>query len=209
MNRAERRKMQKKLGDNLADALKEAMEKKNEIIEETQAEDLNILPMPVEQIVEDHSMAWIWIPMGGVFVVGRLFTADVNERKKGDWVVELAIPGIDTDCYALTDEAPKTIGQALISAWNYKNIWKQHAGEFLEKQLMYRENVDVNEQVEDAVIPEPPGDFEVIEIIEDPEDVVEGEVVEDFAKRPPVELNEYMKQFREPPTPTVPSFDNG
>ena len=225
MNRAERRKVQKKFGDNLADALKEAIQKNADNVDndsaETEPEDLNILPLPVQQIVEQTHMVWVWTPMEGVLVFGKLYTAHDDGFNPGDWIVELAIPGIDSQSYALTDDAPKMIGQALISAWNYKNIWKQHAGEFLERQLMNRPVIaapdDDEPEVTETVAPE---EFTTVEVIE-PEPV-EGEVVEDDPIRPPVLLEDFMATYKTPDgvieadenTPVIegwgtPSFDNG
>lgn len=206
MNRAERRKVQKKFGNNLADALKEAIQKNGDNVSdnddnigsevmETEPEDLNILPLPVQQSVESTRMVWVWTPMEGVFVFGKLYTAHDDGFNPGDWIVELTIPGIDTESYALTDDAPKLIGQALISAWNYKNIWKQHAGEFLERQLMNRPVIAANDDDDIAEVPEPvaPEELTTAEVIE--AEPVEGEVVDDYPKRPPVSLEDYQATY--------------
>jgi hypothetical protein len=199
MNRAERRKVQKKFGDNFADALKEAIQKNSDNVDgegmETEPEDLNILPLPVQQAVEQTHMMWVWTPMQGVFVFGKLYTAHDDGFNPGDWIVEMAIPGIDSESYAFTDDAPKLIGQALISAWNYKNIWKQHAGEFLERQLMQR---PVIASVDDDLISEvAEQDSDVVEILEDPndQDSVDVEIVDEYPTRPPVSLEDYQATY--------------
>jgi len=186
MNRAERRKVQKNLGSNLAEVLQQVVEKTKENTEEISVveEDLNILPLPIDQIVQKKCMTWVWIPMEGVQVTGKLFTAHDDEFSPGDWLVEMSIPGIYTDSYELTEDSPKLIGQALISAWNYKNIWKQHAGDFLEKQLMNSSDTDF-------------ATVEVIEAEEEDEEEDGNGDVGDYPIRPPVELSEFQKTYKD------------
>lgn len=198
--------MQRRLAPSLAEILKETNRKmleKEETVSEEVLEDLNILPMPMHQIVDKTMMVWVWNPIESVYVFGKLCTKPDGDLVPGDWAVELALPGVEGNCYQFADDAAKIIGQSLISAWNYKNIWKQHAGDFLERQLM-SDDEPVEETVEESV--------DVVEILEDPE-----EVVEEFVKRDPIELSEFQKTYREPvviegevdAVQTTPSFDNG
>jgi len=202
MNRAERRKVQKNLGSNLAEVLQQVVEKTKENTEEISVveEDLNILPLPIDQIVQKKCMTWVWIPMEGVQVTGKLFTAHDDEFSPGDWLVEMSIPGIYTDSYELTEDSPKLIGQALISAWNYKNIWKQHAGDFLEKQLMTSSVIEDIPEEDVELVPTTDTDFATVEVIEaeeeDEEEDGNGDVG-DYPIRPPVELSEFQKTYKD------------
>jgi hypothetical protein len=210
MNRAERRKMQKNFGNNIANVLKEAVEKSNENTEESSVfeEDLNILPLPIQQIVENTYMMWVWVPMNGVQVFGKLFTKHEDGFSPGDWVVEMAIPEINAESYLFTDDAPKLVGQALVSAWNYKNIWKQHAGDFLERQLMTMSVIAGIPEEDAELVPITDTDFATVEVIEAEEDDDEEEgdgTVGDYPVRPPVELTEFQKTYTDV-TSGVPSM---
>lgn len=163
MNRAERRTIQKK-GKNLLELLKEAAEKSSEDAPQTEQDDLNILPLPIDQRVEDDSMLWIWLPSEDTVVLGRLYTKHSDGYEPGDYIVELSMPkaieGVHTESFILNNDGAKVIGQCLVSAWNYKNIWKEHAGDFLERQLMTRTieapaEDDEDEEESDGVVGEP------------------------------------------------------
>lgn len=108
-------------------------------------DDLNILPMPIDQKVLPEYMLWTWQPTSRVLVSAYLFRKNVDyanfKHKRGEWYVvmekdeESATIGFSTDF----DEA-KLVGQALISAWNYERVWKLHAGTFMERQLFTDED---------------------------------------------------------------------
>lgn len=110
-------------------------------------EDLNVLPFPESQNISDTGIEWVWPVFGStIFVYGFLFTRDVDSAegnvkdntyrhgKKGDYIVQLKMPG-NHEVWGISDCA-KELGQAMVSASNWVNIWKDHAGMFLEKQLL-------------------------------------------------------------------------
>ena len=127
---------------NIIEGLKEASERAKLNVETAEEqEDLNILPLPEDQIVMDDRIFWIWRPWGeDVVVHGILFTKDVDKgrelQQKGSYRVDLLMAGKSDNHFQLFGDSAKRIGQALISAQNYENIWKEYAGEFMEKQLM-------------------------------------------------------------------------
>ena len=128
----------------------EGLREAGERIKEQQAEaelqeqaetDLNILPLPEEQVVLDDRIVWTWRPWGEeVSVHGILFTKRVETntelQEKGSYRVDLALAGKNKNTFSLFSDSARFIGQALISAHNYQHIWKAYAGDFMERQLM-------------------------------------------------------------------------
>lgn len=127
---------------NIIEGLKEASERAKLNVETAEEqEDLNILPLPEEQVVLDDRIVWTWRPWGEeVSVHGILFTKRVETntelQEKGSYRVDLALAGKNKNTFSLFSDSARFIGQALISAHNYQHIWKEYAGEFMEKQLM-------------------------------------------------------------------------
>jgi hypothetical protein len=115
----------------------------------TPADDLNILPLPTEQRVEKDRIVWTWLPWGEeISIQGVLYTRDIplsysksEMQKKGDYVVHMYFAGDSLDPVHFFGDCAKLVGQALISAWNYQHIWKQHAGDFIEMEVMKEEPV--------------------------------------------------------------------
>lgn len=160
-NRERRRRPQKKGAPGIGaflQNLKDNAEKQNAANQESEPEDLNILPLPSTQDVGPASISWNWYPTSFVNVIGLLFTKGAAPDKRGTYTVRVS--GLESSSLAnpveLTGDDAKLIGQALISAWNYKNVWKHHAGSFIEREQMG----------EYAPKPPPPP----IEIVEDEED---------------------------------------
>lgn len=131
----------KKVGERFA----EAQRQQNEA---NQKEDLNILPMPLSQTIKKNKygewLEWVWEPVGlGIKIIGILYTQDsqwpddeAEPKPQGHYEVQLSMPYKElSSCHTLDPIIAKGVGQALISAWNWKDIWKQHAGDFLEKEL--------------------------------------------------------------------------
>lgn len=125
----------------LTDAAARAQAKAAEINEaedmEPDVDDLNILPMPDRQeIVPGKWMQWTWFVGPEVKVFGILYLKDWEDKQKHQYEVQLSFPGPPMSVFNLPDDMPKYIGQAMISAGNYQKIWKAHAGEFLERELL-------------------------------------------------------------------------
>jgi hypothetical protein len=58
-------------------------------------------------------------------------------------------PG-EENSYSMSLEVSKEFGKAMLSAYNWKEIWKLHAGDFLLEELSQEPEPDHN-----AVIPDP------------------------------------------------------
>lgn len=137
------------LTEMLKEASKKATEQKkreltgqSEPENQPEAEDFNILPFPENQEIRNgENGAWIqwWWDIGEVRVWGILYTTDTKSndglRKKGQYEVQLSMPE-KNDVYNFNSDESKAIGKAMLSASNWINIWKEHAGMFLEKNLM-------------------------------------------------------------------------
>ena len=143
-----------KLLDDLATKKKESEKMTKESGEKgatVESDDLNILPLPTTQRVGTHSLTWTWT-CDTTLVVSTL---DVVEDR---YHVTLHAGNSRGEEYLAGDNA-KILGQALISAWNWKNVWKQHAGELLLRTM----KDDVERDVENA---ENAGNVESVESVE-------------------------------------------
>ena len=140
MEQPNRQDKKQGLGDILSQMGQRARQAQQQQPPQQQADDLNVLPLPATQeIIQNCMIVWKWPIDNDFSIVATLYTKDVrNEGYAGDYIVQLLTPGKD-DLFEINFTVPeiaKFVGQALISAWNYKNIWKLHAGEFLERELM-------------------------------------------------------------------------
>jgi hypothetical protein len=107
---------------------------------EDQADDLNILPMPSSQEVNPGKwIKWTWNTAFEAKVFGILYLNDHEDGKlfneKGSYEVQLSM-NYEHRLFILTPADARDIGQAMVSASNWVNIWKDHAGYFMEKELM-------------------------------------------------------------------------
>ena len=151
-NRAQRRAAAQGLGKGLSEIMRNTAARAEEMNNsQGDGEDLNILPMPLSQEIKKTPTAswieWTWEPVGlGIKIIGILYTQDSSwetdtpDKKQGDYEVQLSLPTQEevitfSGVYTYDPILAKPIGQALISAANWKNIWKEHAGTFLEKEL--------------------------------------------------------------------------
>lgn len=161
---------------------KMAESKKNRSAEKT--EDFNILPKPNSQELKDGYILWTWKLNDGFVVESILATRHNNEAglEKGKYVVNVKMPQTESCTYSFFDNMAKDFGKAILSAWNWKEIWKLHAGDFLLAELSDDE-------------PEPQVE---VEVSTSSESQTTSNV--DFNVRPP-------ELFV--PTRTAPSFDNG
>lgn len=127
-NRQQRRAAQRNgLGDMLGQLAAKAGQ-----ANEPEPEDLNNLPKPNTQTIDRESgkIIWDWY-LDQFTVTSELTTADNSydvhiKRLSGDGLA---------DSWEMYPETAKIVGQALVSAWNWKDIWKVHAGGFIAKEL--------------------------------------------------------------------------
>lgn len=119
------------------DKIVEAMSKPREGgVKSEKGEVANILPKPDSQDIGDGLIIWHW-KTKDVTVESVLVTKENNPVKlpKGTYLVNLQMPQTDNCAYSLLGESAKEIGQAILSAYNWQNIWKLHAGDFLLEKL--------------------------------------------------------------------------
>lgn len=98
---------------------------------------LNMLPKPDSQSIGNGIIVWQWIVEDKVFIQSVLATRNTNELglEKDGYLVTVKMPESDDFSYSMFDETAKDIGQALLSAWNWQNVWKLHAADFLLESL--------------------------------------------------------------------------
>lgn len=134
----------------LADMLKEAAlqaskkateQKKRELTgecEPEESEDFNILPFPTSQSIYPDNICWAWQVSDTVEVVAVLWTksADTSQHQKGDYyIIQRMTDDIDMSEIEWTNPIAKDFAKAMLSASNWINIWKNHAGTLLEKSF--------------------------------------------------------------------------
>lgn len=156
--------------NEIANALDKAFSK---LGKKSEGDVLNMLPKPDSQSIGDGVIVWQWIVEDKVFIQSVLATRNHNQlgMEKDQYLVTVKMPESEDFSYAMFDETAKDIGQALLSAWNWQNVWKLHAADFLLETLS-QEPCDMDPAVEPEVEPE----------------VVERE--EEYVKRPPQILPE-------------------
>ena len=112
-------------------AQKKSAELEGESQDESPPDDLNFLPLPDNQEIHDDCIIWTWECNGNDnFSVQA--TLHTSGNKKGEYYVEMFhTSGPNVVGFIFTEA--KEIGQALISAWRYQYVWKDYAGEFMEK----------------------------------------------------------------------------
>lgn len=81
------------------------------------------LPRPISQSVGDFLISWQWLPLGEY----RVSVKAQFDRNDGSWHISIKNVG------SFSPEEAKLLGEALLSAYNWKDIWKLHfADMFLE-----------------------------------------------------------------------------
>jgi hypothetical protein len=123
--------------DKLVEGLNKA--KKNGSSISTSSDVANVLPKPTNQNIGDGVIVWQWMVPGEVIVEAVLATRTHNQSslEKGEYVVGVQFPESENATYALYGDSAKDVGQAILSAWNWKNIWRLHAGDFLLEELSW------------------------------------------------------------------------
>lgn len=100
-----------------------------------EAEDLNKLPKPTEQKIDKEQgyIEWSWgCGSTDYKVVSSLNTVTGEYYVTIQRVVTSAqTPGV----FGMSGDDAKIVGQALVSAWNWQEIWQMHAGEFIAREM--------------------------------------------------------------------------
>lgn len=99
---------------------------------------VNVLPKPDTQDIGDGVIVWRWnLLNGSVVIESVLATRQPNQQNlaKDEYVVSLKLPESENGTYSFYDDTSKDIGQAILSAYNWKSIWKINAGDFLLEEL--------------------------------------------------------------------------
>lgn len=99
-------------------------------------EDLNMLPLPTTQVIDfDNWIQWTWEVSSEMKVLVTLYLSGYEQaHRAGDFDIEL-IFSRETEMISMEPEEAKTLGQAIVSASNWHNIWKQHVGVFIERNI--------------------------------------------------------------------------
>lgn len=95
-------------------------------------EDLNILPLPTHQsFALGERIVWDWVTDIGTVSVHM--TLKDNVYKAGHFEIRISDNG--GLCHVEPKNA-KAFGQALISASNWHNVWREHVGVLIERDMM-------------------------------------------------------------------------
>lgn len=115
-------------------------------------EDFNVLPKPASQDIGYGLIVWRW-HVENITIEAALATNYLNRLsiEKGEYeiTVNMPPPG-EENSYSMSLEVSKEFGKAMLSAYNWKEIWKLHAGDFLLEELSQEPEPDHN-----TVIPDP------------------------------------------------------
>jgi hypothetical protein len=82
------------------------------------------LPKPDRQEIKDKSLSWVWKGPGDIRVEA------VYVRETQGYVVSLDVSQNESAC-DLTSHESKMLGEILLSAYQWEQIWQSHVGEFL------------------------------------------------------------------------------
>lgn len=121
-----------KAGKQIQDNLKAGPGKISELPSET--EDLNILPLPDTQWISKDEVEWVWAIEPNTQVSVVLHAVDKDDHRGGDFEIILHQHKSE-DYRSINATYAKRLGQVLISASNWHNVWKDHVGTLLERSL--------------------------------------------------------------------------
>lgn len=122
--------------DKLAEGLSKSKENSNNNVSNDDL--VNVLPKPDTQEIGDGVIVWRWTLLDGSTIVESVLAfKEKNQQNlsKDEYVVSLKLPSSENGTYSFYDDTSKAVGQAILSAWNWKAIWKLHAGDFLLESL--------------------------------------------------------------------------
>lgn len=94
-----------------------------------EADDLNILPKPDKQEIKRPlgTIEWDWNCTENITVRSILV--------QGSHAYNVFIETTVDFEYPLCAEEAKIVGQALVSAWNWRDVWQFHAGGFIARDM--------------------------------------------------------------------------
>lgn len=138
-NREQRRRAQKTspISGFLEKALKGSDPEKDEL-----ENVLNTLPMPSKQEILPSEIRWTW-KIGLHGTVQAFYFGATNE-----FHVELNTAGM----LCLKPDESLALGQALVSAWNWENVWQQHVGHFVQKEMTEKTQVVTDSRPETQLL---------------------------------------------------------
>lgn len=152
-NRAQRRSQMppgaKRGIKEIVEKISEAAEAKRLAREEDEAtelelnDDLNILPFPISQTIDQEygEITWKWDTWSSPEPETSPQVIAILETRVDRYTVK--IEGSTSLQDSLSPENAKMLGQALVSAWNWKEIWQSHAGSFLLKSMSGDSNATI------------------------------------------------------------------
>lgn len=120
------------LGAVLAEIAKKAQENQQEQEVESVEQDLNVLPLPSTQHIGTKDIRWEWEVTPEIKVISELTLGGPLARR---YAVEIFNDEENNILYFENSDVPKFLGQAILAAWNHKNVWKEHVGAFLEQAM--------------------------------------------------------------------------
>lgn len=152
-----------KIAEGISKAKQNSSQDKNLNVDDS----LNILPKPTSQHIGDGIIVWRWEMLNGSVVVESILgIKEKNQQKigKDEYIVSLKMPSSENGTYSFYDDTSKVIGQSILSAWHWKEIWKIHAADLLL--------AEINDEADSDVEEEPKKEELILETIEvDPEAV--------------------------------------
>src|ERR1700754_2620548 len=123
-------------------------------------DDLNMLTKPTSQdiLYDQGEITWTWKPIDDDYVVtSTLYTKHKGVHSVGDYVVNLeSLKKFYTDnnsyvVIKMTADQSKNLGQALLAAYKWEEVWKDYAGDYLWNSLVDKEEKEVEETKDDLV----------------------------------------------------------
>lgn len=104
-------------------------------------EDLNQVPTPTSQTINDDCIEWLWDIDGGYLVTARLYTkVHGSIGIAGDYTVELMFTrevgqGEAVNVRPLSRSEAHNVGHSLLAAYKWHDVWRDYAGDFLWNSL--------------------------------------------------------------------------
>ena len=138
-------------------AAQKAREDQENEPDEDNHEAVGQLPKPDFQRLHPDHIEWQWNP-----IIGKAHITSLYMKGSAYYTVSLYTTNENGELL-LTGEEAKTLGEALISAWQWEHVWPAHAGEFLLNPDPPNENVPTEapaEHVTRMSVPLP-ADFQV------------------------------------------------
>lgn len=111
----------KKFTDLLSNVAQRAKEIQEQQARQAQNGVPDELPKPKTQTVYDNRFEWYWEPLPDFRIIAVL------DRELLSWIVDFNVPG-ELNTFDIADA--KKLGEALIAANAWKDIWKEHFADY-------------------------------------------------------------------------------